>query len=175
MIHMHEAAAGDRPAVEALLDRAFGPGRRRKTAERLREGRMPAPGLAFVARQAGELAGTLTFWPVLAGERPALLLGPLAVDPARRSRGLGAAMVRHGLARANALGHGAVILVGDPDYYSRFGFARELTLGLAMPGPVEQHRFLGLELAPGALAGAAGLVSAWPAAPAVPAPAPLAA
>lgn len=148
----------DIPAREALLDRAFGPNRRAKTCERLREGRLAADGLSFVARADDRLIGTLRFWHVRAGGLPALMLGPIAVDPLFRSMGLGADMIRLGLDRARQIGHQAVILVGDAPYYQRFGFSRSLTEGLDMPGPVDPARFLGLELEPGALAGARGLV-----------------
>jgi predicted N-acetyltransferase YhbS len=88
------------------------------------------------------------------------MLGPLAVDPARQSLGLGAKLMREASARAKALGHGAVLLVGDAPYYERFGFSAALTAGLWMPGPYERDRLLALELQPGALAGARGLISA---------------
>ena len=146
-------------AREALLDRSFGAGRWRKTCERLRENRLPAEGLAFTAEENGALVGTLRFWSIRAGDaHDALLLGPIAIDPCLRSRGLGGRMIRHGLHRARELGHGAVLLVGDAPYYERFGFARDLALGLDLPGPVDLARFLALELRPGALAGARGLV-----------------
>ncbi|MDQ4059819.1 MAG: GNAT family N-acetyltransferase, partial [Pseudomonadota bacterium] len=75
-----------------------------------------------------------------------------------QGRGLGAQLVAKGLERAGQRGHRAVILVGDPDYYGRFGFERALTLGLSLPGPVEARRFLGLELEPGALRATEGAV-----------------
>ncbi len=151
-------------AREALLDAAFGPARFLKTCERLREGRAPAPGLALVARDdEGELLATIRLWPIFAGgRRPALLLGPLAVAEHARALGLGGIMMRESLARAHGLGHRAVLLVGDEPYYRRFGFERRFTEKLVMPGPVERARFLGLELAPGALEGAKGKVSAAP-------------
>ncbi|WP_457797704.1 GNAT family N-acetyltransferase [Methylocystis sp. S23] len=154
----------DVPAREALLDAAFGPARFLKTCERLREGRAPAQGLALVAKDdVGELIATIRLWPIFAGgRRPALLLGPVAVAEHARSLGLGAAMIRASLARAEALGHRAVLLVGDEPYYRRFGFERRFTEKLSLPGPVERARFLGLELAPGALEGAEGRVSAAP-------------
>ncbi len=55
------------------------------------------------------------------------------------------------LNRAALAGHKAVILVGDPEYYERFGFTRSPTGGLVMPGPVDRRRFLGVELAAGGL------------------------
>lgn len=160
MIAILGETSGDAPAIEALLDEAFGPRRRLKTAERLREGRQPAAGLSLVARDGGRLVGTARQWHVMAGERPALLLGPVAVRTGWRGQGIGAALVETTLKRAAASGHRAVILVGDAPYYTRFAFRRALTEGLALPGPVDLDRFLGLELVPGALAGAAGLVTA---------------
>ena len=89
----------------------------------------------------------------------ALLLGPVAVHPDFRCRGLGAELVERSLREAKRLGHRAVMLVGDAAYYSRFGFSAEKTGALWMPGPLRRNRFLALELAPGALFGARGLVS----------------
>lgn len=157
-----DEAAGDAAAREALLDRAFGPARFTKTCERLREGRLPARGLALKAvDEAGRMIGTLRFWHVSIGsERPALMLGPLAVESAAREGGVGSALMRAGLARAAELGHEAVILVGDAPYYERFGFRGGSTDDMALPGPVERERFLALELSEGALAGAAGEVRA---------------
>jgi predicted N-acetyltransferase YhbS len=92
--------------------------------------------------------------------QPALLLGPVAVESSCRNRGIGAALVRRSLREARRLGHGAVILVGDAPYYSRFGFAGEKAAGLKLPGPFERHRLLALELVPNALDGAGGLLRA---------------
>lgn len=156
---------GDVAAREALLDRAFGPDRLAKTCERLREGRLPAEGLAFAVRDGDALVATLRFWHVDAGGVPALMLGPVAVDPAQQSRGFGGALIRHGLARAAEIGHRAVILVGDAPYYARFGFERCHAERLALPGPVDPARFLGLEIAAGAFGKASGLVRATGAIP----------
>ena len=155
----HETLA-DVPAREALLDTCFGSNRRTKTSERLREGRLPAEDLALVVERDGALAATIRFWNVAAGPgRPALLLGPVAVEPALQGVGIGGRLIREGLARAAALGHGAVILVGDEPYYRRFGFSADPVASLWMPGPCERERFLGLELRAGALAGARGMIS----------------
>ena len=149
----------DVAAREALLDDAFGPARFLKTCQRLRDGSAPAPGLALVATDSvGELIGTLRLWPVVAGGRAALLLGPLAVATRARSLGVGGALIRESLARAADFGHRAVLLVGDAPYYARFGFERRFTERLTMPGPVERARFLGLELVGGALSAAQGRV-----------------
>ncbi|WP_207480376.1 GNAT family N-acetyltransferase [Arenibaculum pallidiluteum] len=152
--------------IEALLDLSFGPHRTAKTAYRLREGVAPVPELSLIATDdaTGALDGTIRFWPILIGGRtPTLLLGPIAVAPHRRGTGLGGALILSGLDRARQLGWRSTLLVGDAPYYSRFGFTRELTRDMAMPGPVELSRFLGLELVPGGLAGAGGLLGRWPA------------
>jgi predicted N-acetyltransferase YhbS len=147
-------------AREALLDVAFGPSRQEKTSERLREGRLPADGLALVATCGERLVGTVRLWNVTLGPgRPALLLGPIAVDASVRASGIGGQLMRFALGRAKDEGHRAVILVGDEPYYRRFGFSTEKLDRLWLPGPVDRSRFLGLELASGALDGAGGLVS----------------
>ncbi len=154
-------AAGDIPARDALLDRAMGPRWKKKSSEKLRRGRLPAEGLAFVARDAaGGVVGTVRLWDVVAGGRRALLLGPLAVDPEAKSGGIGSALMRHAIDEAKRLGHSAILLVGDAAYYERFGFSAQKTGELAMPGPYERHRFLALELAEGALDGARGTLVA---------------
>ena len=161
MLSIREERPADAPAREALLDACFGDERFEKTCERLREGRRPADGLSLVIEADGAIVGTVRLWHVAAGPgRPALLLGPIAVDPALQGLGLGSKLMRAALARARALGHTAVLLVGDAPYYARFGFAAKHAKALRLPGPVDRARFLGLELVPGALAGARGLVAA---------------
>jgi predicted N-acetyltransferase YhbS len=161
VIQIRDEHAVDVPARERLLDACFGPARFAKTSERLREGRLPARRLALTATRHGRLVGTVRLWHVAAGEAgAALLLGPLAVDPSLHGQGLGKVMMHAALGRAEALGHGAVLLVGDAPYYARFGFSQALADGLFLPGPFARERFLGLELRVGALADAAGLVRA---------------
>ena len=150
----------DARAREALLDQAFGLARAAKTSQRLREGRVPARGLALVARDEAELVGTLRCWNIDAGGVPAVLLGPLAVAHSHRSLGVGAMLMGEALARAKSAGHKAVLLVGDAPYYARFGFDAALTTRLELPGPVDRARFLGLEIEEAALGGARGMVRA---------------
>jgi predicted N-acetyltransferase YhbS len=166
MVAIRPERPGEAAAREALLDLAYGPVRFTKTSERLREGRLPALALVAradrcTARAGGALVGTVRLWHVSAGQdRPALLLGPLAVHPDFRQRGIGATLMEEALRRAGRGGHGAVLLVGDPPYYARFGFSSEKTGALRLPGPYEQHRLLGCELKAGALDGARGLIGA---------------
>jgi len=162
MIRIDREASAEAGARESLLDLALGRRRRKKTSERLREGRLPAEELSFsLTSKNGRLIGTVRLWHVSAGrERLALLLGPLAVHPSHRNRGIGSALMQTALEKAAALGHRAVLLEGDEAYYKRFGFSRAATEHLRLPGPFERHRFLALELVPGALRDARGLVVA---------------
>jgi predicted N-acetyltransferase YhbS len=159
MVSILTERPADAAAREALLDAAYGPSRFTKTSERLREGRLPAEQLAFVAVERGRVIGTVRLWHIWAGSgRVALLLGPLAVHPDCRNRGIGSMLMRHAIGAARRLGHGAVLLVGDAAFYGRFGFVADKTAALWMPGRYEPHRLLALELAPGALDGAHGLI-----------------
>jgi predicted N-acetyltransferase YhbS len=150
--------ASDVVAREALLDASFGANRHLRTCQRLRDGQAPAQGLAFSVVRQGRLIGTVRLWHVSAGGVPALVLGPLAVDSSCRKLGLGRALVQRALAAAKAHGHGAVLLLGDAPYYSRFGFSALKTGELRLPGPFEPDRLLGLELREGALDGASGII-----------------
>jgi predicted N-acetyltransferase YhbS len=161
MITIRQETPFDVARREALLDAAFGDCRFTKTAERLREGRLPEEGLSFAACAGGRLVGTVRLWNIAAGRaRPALLLGPLAVASEFRQCGIGGDLMRHALEEARRRGHRAVLLVGDAPYYGRFGFSAEKTDALALPGPYASDRLLARELVPGALAGARGLVRA---------------
>jgi predicted N-acetyltransferase YhbS len=159
MISIRKEKPSDIAAREALLDAAYGKVRFEKPSERLRRGRSPAAGLSFVAVEAGRLVGTVRLWNVSAGPAcPALLLGPLAVHPDCRGRGIGSALMRRGLAAARRRSYGAVLLVGDAPYYGRFGFSAEKTQALWLPGHHDRHRLLGHELKLGALAQARGAI-----------------
>src|SRR3954454_16131958 len=97
--------ASDVVAREALLDACFGENRHMRTCQRLRDGFAPAEGLALSAVAGGRRLGTLRLWHVSAGGKPALMLGPLAVEATSRRLGVGAALMDHALAAAVARGH----------------------------------------------------------------------
>ncbi|WP_407050170.1 GNAT family N-acetyltransferase [Methyloraptor flagellatus] len=147
----------DLPAVDDLLDLAFGPGRHARTASRLREGVAPDFNLSLVALFGGRLGGTLTMTPMRIGNHPALLLGPLAVHPDFEGKGAGRALVRAALAAAAERGHEIVLLVGDEPYYGPLGFEHVSPQKIQLPGPVAPNRVLVAELKPGALAQVSGL------------------
>jgi len=160
MITIRDEIDTDVPAREALLDRCLGERRTSKSSERLREGRLPAQGLALTAERDGSVVATVRLWHVEAAGKPALLLGPLAVSPELQGEGVGKAMMREAIWRAACRGHRAILLVGDASYYERFGFSAAPMADLAMPGPVERERFLGLELREGALHDVSGVLKA---------------
>ncbi len=152
----------DAPAIERLQERAFGPGRYARTAYRLREGVPPIAELSFVARVGTFLVGSNRMSPIKIGQTPALLLGPLVVDPAFRSRGIGEALLGASLEAAVRGGHGLVMLVGDEPYYARVGFARIPDGRVALPGPVDPNRLLWRSLVAGAQDSAEGAARrAW--------------
>jgi predicted N-acetyltransferase YhbS len=161
MISIRLEKSADAAAREALLDAAYGPVRFTKPSERLRAGRKPARGLSFVAVEDGRVIGSVRLWEVSAGSAcPALLLGPLAVDPAQRCRGVGSALMRHALRVATRRGHRAVLLAGDAAYYGRFGCSAERTGTLWLPGLADKSRLLGRELVAGAFEGVRGAIRA---------------
>ena len=129
-------------AVAALLDLAFGPGRLARSAYRLREAGAPVDGLSFVALEDGALLGSIRYWPIRIGAAEALLLGPLAVHPDRQGEGIGLGLMRRSLRAAEGQGRSGVLLVGDPPYYARVGFAAVAPGRIAFPGPVDEARLL---------------------------------
>ncbi len=132
----------DRTAVEALVLRAFGPGRFAKTAERLRERSRLAAG--FVARDGGQVVGSVRLWAITVAGRPALFLGPIAVDTDSRRGGVGADLVAACVAHARTMGVSGVLLVGDPPYFTRFGF--EAAPDVILPGPADPRRVMWLPI-----------------------------
>lgn len=146
-------------AIEDLLDAAFGPNRLARVSYRYRDGVDPVADLAMTAWHGERLVGTIAYWPVCIGAEavPALLLGPLAVEPSLRGHGIGVTLIRRTLAMARRAGHRIVVLVGDADYYGRFGFAPAEPSGITMPG--QPDRLMVNALAPDALDGVEGPIS----------------
>jgi predicted N-acetyltransferase YhbS len=142
----HEAT-DDAASVDALVAAAFGPGRFAKSAYRLREGVDPIESLSFIAIEDGVLRGSVRFWPVMVGPAKLLMLGPLAVQSDQRGRGIGIALMKHGIEEARKTDFAAIILVGDEPYYSRVGFTRLPPGRLRFPGPVDPARILGVSIA----------------------------
>ncbi|MBY0429015.1 MAG: N-acetyltransferase [Alphaproteobacteria bacterium] len=157
--------AGDAAAIETLLDVCFGPDRFKKTAYRFREGVAPIKALSFVVedKTTKALVGTIRYWPVILPDgTPSLLLGPIAVEPARQSEGIGIELMNYSMGIARGMHYAAILLVGDAPYYNRFGFVRDVMLGITLPGWVDEERFLGYELIKGVLSIQRGMLGKWP-------------
>jgi len=150
----------DDAAIDRLHERTFGPGRFARTAFRIREQAGHLRALSFTARVGTMLVGSVRLTPVKIGATPALLLGPLSVEPPFQSVGIGARLMEVALEAAQAQGHKLVVLVGDEPYYARFGFKRAPYGRVTLPGPVDPARLLVAELQDGAFEGVAGMVGA---------------
>jgi predicted N-acetyltransferase YhbS len=152
--------AEDAEAIERLHERTFGPGRYTRTAYRIREQIPHRLDLSFTARIGTLMVGSVRLSPILIGTTPALLLGPLTVEPPFRQRGIGKALLERALQEAKTKGHKLVVLVGDEPYYGRIGF-RKIPKGVAtMPGPVDPQRLLVTEVEAGAFDGVSGPIRA---------------
>jgi putative acetyltransferase len=155
--------ASDRAAVLAVNAAAFGGEAEAELVARLWDDGDALFG--FVAEAAGRVVGHVLFsqLPIAAGQGiiPAAALAPLAVLPAWQRRGIGAALVRRGLATCRERGIAAVVVLGDPAYYERFGFRAETARGLETPwsGP----HLMALEVTAGAMAMGSGMASYPPA------------
>ena len=139
-------------AVERLYDDVFGPARFHKASYLFREGVAPVQELSWIALEGDRpgndrLVGAIRYWPILVGEtgHSALLLGPLAIAQDRAGKGIGRALMFKTLDLAAQLGHDLVLLVGDVDYYKRFGFVPATPHGFVMPGESRPDR---LQVAP---------------------------
>jgi predicted N-acetyltransferase YhbS len=150
--------ANDAQAIERLHQRTFGPGRFVLSAYRLREHVDHLPDLSFTARIGTLLVGSVRQLPICVGDTPALLLGPLTVEPPFRKHGVGRALLDRALKEAKAKGHRLVFLVGDEAYYGRLGFKIVPKGRAAMPGPVDYNRLLVAELADKAFDGVTGAI-----------------
>ena len=148
--------AADLTAIERLHERTFGPGRYARTAYRIREGIAHRLDLSFTARIGTLLVGSVRLSPIRIGETPALLLGPLTVEPPFRGRGIARALIERAQAEARRAGHRLMVLVGDEPYYGRFGFQPAPKRRVTLPGPVDPARLLVAELVPGAFDGVSG-------------------
>jgi predicted N-acetyltransferase YhbS len=134
-------------AVERLYDDVFGPARFHKASYLFREGVAPVQELSWIALEGDRLVGAIRYWPILVGEtgHSALLLGPLAIAQDRAGKGIGRALMFKTLELAAQLEHDLVLLVGDVDYYKRFGFVPATPHGFVMPGESRPDR---LQVAP---------------------------
>ncbi|HZU62080.1 MAG TPA: N-acetyltransferase [Novosphingobium sp.] len=157
----------DPALVEALLDRAFEPGRHQRTAYKVREGVDWLPGLSFAAIDDEEhLVGTIQCWPVAlttpeGKAHPMIMVGPVAVLPEVQGAGFGKALMTGCLAALHPQATLPQVMIGDPEYYGRFwGFTADFTGGWRLPGPWEAQRLL-VRAANPAILPAEGMLGPW--------------
>lgn len=162
--------AVDPAMIEAVLDRAFGADRHARTAYRIREGMPWLPALSFAALDEDDLlVGTIQCWPIALqtkqGQVPLVMVGPVAVVPERQGEGYGVGLMSAMIAAdAQLAADGgaalAQVLIGDADYYGRWGFSAAMTGGWRCPGPYEPHRLLARGAALAAMP-AEGMLGPW--------------
>jgi predicted N-acetyltransferase YhbS len=148
----------DAGPIERLHERTFGPGRYARTAHRIREQLGHRLDLSYTARVGTLLVGSVRLTAVRIGETPALLLGPLTIEPPFRDRGIGQALMERALKDAREKGHKLVVLVGDEPYYRKAGFKRVPGGQVKLDGPVDPARMLVAELVEGAFKDVSGIV-----------------
>lgn len=149
MIEIVALSRIDAGEVEDLLDRAFGRDRIHRTAYKIRGDAAALPALSFAAVEGEALVGSIQSWPIaliadIGAAADLVMIGPVAVDPARQRDGIGRRLMTRMLEAAATTGcDDAMMLIGDPDYYGRFfGFVADATADWRLPGPVERHRLL---------------------------------
>jgi predicted N-acetyltransferase YhbS len=148
----------DAAPIDRLTERTFGPGRYARTAYRIREQISHRLDLSYTARVGTLLVGSVRLTPVRVGETPALLLGPLTVEPPFRDQGIGQLLMERAMKDAKQKGHALIVLVGDEPYYKRVGFKRIPAGKVKLDGPVDPARMLVAELVEGAAKDLSGVV-----------------
>lgn len=127
--------------IDALLDDAFGTDRHGRTAYMLRKSAAAIDHLSFAGTDNGELVGSIQCWPVKIENAPLILVGPVAVASTRQNEGIGRSLMNVMLS-ATLHRDAPMVMIGDPEYYGRFGFSADSTSGWTLPGPWEPHRLL---------------------------------
>jgi putative acetyltransferase len=154
---------GDRPAIFRVVGDAFGRDDEARLVDALRVSDAFVPELSLVALDGEAIVGHVLFTRVVITDEDAshagLALAPVAVAPSHQGKGIGSALIRRGLFDASGLGHDAVIVLGHPEYYPRFGFVPAQGQGIRAPFPVNDRSFMALALRPGGLDGVRGIVA----------------
>ncbi|MCI5107189.1 MAG: N-acetyltransferase [Pseudomonadales bacterium] len=163
MLAVRPEAPADQEAIHRILCAAFPGDAEARLVQALRQ--QASPLLSLVAEQDGLLCGHILFSPAhLNCAENSLIMGlaPMAVEPAQQSRGIGSQLVSAGLTACRELGAIAVVVLGHPHYYPRFGFRAASEFGLVCDYEVPAEAFMALELQPGSLAGVSGTVHYHP-------------
>lgn len=149
----------DREAVFAVNVLAFKAPAEATLVDVLRE--QASPVVSLVAEDNGIVVGHIMFSPVYLSGYPELNvmgLAPMAVAPEHQRKGIGSALVRAGLEQCRQLGFVAVVVLGHPEYYPRFGFSPSSRFGIDSDYKVPEEVFMAMELEPESLSGKTGRV-----------------
>jgi putative acetyltransferase len=153
-------APGDEVAIHRVNALAFETEAEANLVDALR--RNGGVTLSLVAEDEGEIVAHILFSPVTIDRGGAVStmigLAPMAVVPSHQRRGIGSRLVREGIDRLRGLGHGAIIVLGHPEFYPRFGFSRASEFGLRWENECSDEAFMALELVEGALGAGEGIV-----------------
>ena len=163
-MHIRAERPDDVPAIRVVNLSAFETSAEADLADLLRQQETPI--ISLVAEDDGAIVGHIVFSPVTLEGHPALLLGglaPMAVVPSRQRQGIGSRLVQEGLVLCRRIGFGAVVVLGHPEFYPRFGFTPSTRFGLRSEYDVPEDVFMVLELEDGALRGKSGTVRYHPA------------
>ena len=160
MVHIREERKEDFEGIRRVNEAAFGQPVEADLIDALRA--HGAVTVSLVAEVEGQMVGHILFSPVTvqgADDLKAVGLGPMAVLPEYQHRGIGSLLVRNGLEDCRRAGIRAVVVLGHPDYYPRFGFRRAFSWGLQCEFDAPDEAFMALELIPNVLSGRLGVVN----------------
>jgi len=167
MLHIKPEKAEDIDIISEINRQAFGGETESDLITSIRASENFIPELSLVAELDDRLVGHILFSVISIqqsdGDHPALSLAPMAVLPSHQGQGIGSALVLRGVKECRRLGHEAVIVVGHPEYYPRFGFEPARKFGLSMEFDVPDEAFMVLELEKGVLKNIRGMVKYPPA------------
>ena len=149
----------DNAAIQAVNDSAFETSAESNLVVALREQAQPI--ISLVVEVGGAIVGHIMFSPVaLSGHTELKIMGlaPMAVLPEYQRKGVGSALVRAGLEMCKQLGFGAVVVLGHPEYYPRYGFSPSSYFSIGCEYQVPEDVFMAMELQPGYLHEATGTI-----------------
>ncbi len=171
MITFDQERPFDGPQVESMLDASFGPERFKKSSYSIRNDNASIQELSIIVRKDGLLAGSVRFFPVrihdmiMGSDTDALFLGPLAVHPAVQGLGIGRTIMQKAMANVRAAGHKRVLLVGDVNFYGRFGFESVLPSYITLPSGKERRLLIAKPATVSALPAVGKILPGWGMAP----------
>lgn len=162
MIKYRPEKYSDRAAIFEINRLAFPEDNEARLVDMLRESESYVNGLSIVAEKDGEIVGHILFTKLTIespeGDSVVLSLAPLAIKPDFQRQGIGSGLLKEGIKACKSSGYQAIVVVGHPEYYPRFGFISARKNGLEAPFPVPDEAFMVYELSPGSLDSISGII-----------------